>query len=115
MKRVIIGMSGGVDSAVAASILIEKGYEVEGLFMKNWEEESEFCSAKGIIARQIISSPSNWRSKLPLDEWLKDQKVVGIYGVDTRALVRHLRESGTLNGIISSDPKYSISDLKISL
>ena len=39
-------MSGGVDSAVAASILIEKGYEVEGLFMKNWEEESEFCSAE---------------------------------------------------------------------
>ena len=46
MNRIIIGMSGGVDSAVAASILIEKGYEVEGLFMKNWEEESEYCSAE---------------------------------------------------------------------
>ena len=46
MSRITVGMSGGVDSAVAASILIEKGYEVEGLFMKNWEEESEFCSAE---------------------------------------------------------------------
>ena len=46
MSRIIVGMSGGVDSAVAASILVDKGYEVEGIFMKNWEEESEFCSAE---------------------------------------------------------------------
>ncbi|SVB79401.1 uncharacterized protein METZ01_LOCUS232255, partial [marine metagenome] len=40
-------MSGGVDSAVAASILVEQGYNVEGLFMKNWDEEdTEFCSAE---------------------------------------------------------------------
>ncbi|SVB58633.1 uncharacterized protein METZ01_LOCUS211487, partial [marine metagenome] len=39
-------MSGGVDSAVAASILIEQGHNVEGLFMKNWEENSEYCSAE---------------------------------------------------------------------
>lgn len=46
-KRVIIGMSGGVDSSVAAHLLREGGYEVEGLFMKNWEEDDteEYCSA----------------------------------------------------------------------
>ena len=37
--RVIVGMSGGVDSSVAALLLIQQGYQVEGLFMKNWEEE----------------------------------------------------------------------------
>ena len=40
-KKVIIGMSGGVDSSVSAFILQQQGYQVEGLFMKNWEEDDE--------------------------------------------------------------------------
>ena len=50
--RVIVGMSGGVDSSVAAARLIDAGYQVEGLFMKNWEEDDDpdYCTAKHDLA-----------------------------------------------------------------
>jgi len=51
-EKVIVGMSGGVDSSVAALMLVQQGFQVEGLFMKNWDEDddSEYCTAKQDLA-----------------------------------------------------------------
>jgi tRNA-specific 2-thiouridylase len=50
--RIIVGMSGGVDSSVAAYLLVQAGFEVQGLFMKNWEEDdgTEYCTAMEDLA-----------------------------------------------------------------
>ncbi len=47
-KNIIVGLSGGVDSAVTAHILKQQGHNVRGLFMKNWEadDDDEYCSSK---------------------------------------------------------------------
>ena len=67
-QKVVIGMSGGVDSSVAAWMLKEQGYEVVGLFMKNWEDDddSEFCSSR--------------------QDWIDAASVADVVGVDIEAV-----------------------------
>ncbi len=67
-KRVVIGMSGGVDSSVSAWLLKEQGYEVIGLFMKNWEDDddSEYCSTR--------------------EDWIDAVSVADVLGVDIEAV-----------------------------
>jgi carbamoyl-phosphate synthase small subunit len=63
--------------------------------------ESRRIWAEGFIVKEASRRPSNWRAEQPLDEYLKESGVVGIQGIDTRALTRHLRDAGTQQGVIS--------------
>ncbi len=67
------------------------------------DEESSQPQVRGVIARNICFKPSNWRSTQSLPEYLKQHKIVAIYGVDTRALTRKLRSIGAMNGAISTE------------
>ncbi|OON82098.1 glutamine-hydrolyzing carbamoyl-phosphate synthase small subunit [Streptomyces tsukubensis] len=68
------------------------------------DPESGRIWVSGYVVRDPARLPSNWRSRRGLDEELADQGVVGISGVDTRALTRHLRESGAMRvGIFSGE------------
>jgi carbamoyl-phosphate synthase small subunit len=64
--------------------------------------ESRKPFVKGFIVKEYTPNPSNWRATQPLHEYMKQQGIVGIHGIDTRSLVRHLRDAGAQEGIIST-------------
>lgn len=66
------------------------------------DEESDRPQVKGAIARNICHRPSNWRSTQSLHDYLKQHQIPGIYGIDTRALTRKIRNFGAMNGGIST-------------
>ena len=70
-------------------------------------EESSAPAAKaavGTIFREPITPPSNWRSDVPFDEWLIKNGIIGLSGVDTRALTRRIREQGMPKAVIAHAP-----------
>ncbi|UFS70476.1 glutamine-hydrolyzing carbamoyl-phosphate synthase small subunit [Geomonas sp. RF6] len=64
--------------------------------------ESKQLYLSGFIVREYQDCYSNWRATMSLDAYLKENGIVGIQGIDTRALTRHLRDKGAQNGIIST-------------
>ncbi len=62
-------------------------------------------SARGAIFRDLPTDAANWRSESDLDGWMKQRGVVGLSGVDTRALTRIVRDRGAPHGVIAHDPE----------
>lgn len=69
--------------------------------------ESPHCWLKGYIVREWCEVPSNFRCEKTIDEFLKEQHVIGLYGVDTRQLTRIIRECGVMNGAITTEDVYA--------
>lgn len=67
------------------------------------DSESKKSWVSGYIMREMCEYPSNFRCKMSLDDYLKEQKVVGLQGIDTRKLTRILRNNGVMNGVIYTE------------
>lgn len=64
------------------------------------DNEADRIVAKGLIVKEKITEPSNWRATDTLEQWLRKQGITGIYGIDTRALTLHIRENGPQNALL---------------
>lgn len=65
----------------------------------------------GLIVRELSRMASNFRKDVTIQEFLDEQGIPGIAGIDTRALTKILREKGTMNGMITSDESYDLNDI----
>jgi carbamoyl-phosphate synthase small subunit len=76
--------------------------------------ETTGTGARGLILREDITAPSNFRSEWPLDQWLRARQMPGVCGIDTRALTRRIRDHGAPNGVIahSASGKFDIAALQ---
>jgi carbamoyl-phosphate synthase small subunit len=84
------------------------------------EDDTETVNAaaasgvRGCVLKADITDPANFRATRPLDQWLKARGIVGIAGVDTRALTARIRDDGMPNGIVAHDPdgNFDVAALK---
>jgi carbamoyl-phosphate synthase small subunit len=100
------GMSGYqetlTDPSYHRQVVVMTAPHIGNTGMNDEDPESSRIWVAGYVVRDPARIPSNWRSRRSLDSALRDQGVVGISGVDTRALTRHLRERGAMRVGIST-------------
>ncbi|MGN0580250.1 MAG: carbamoyl phosphate synthase small subunit [Ruminococcus sp.] len=84
--------------------LVTQTFPLIGNYGVNKEDnESARSYVKGYIVREICDAPSNFRCEGKIDDFLTDNNIIGICGIDTRRLTRIIRETGVMNGVITTD------------
>ncbi|OXM64770.1 MULTISPECIES: glutamine-hydrolyzing carbamoyl-phosphate synthase small subunit [Amycolatopsis] len=92
------------DPSYHRQIVVQTAPQIGNTGWNDEDDESARIWVSGYVVRDPARTPSNWRSRRTLDEELARQGVVGISGVDTRTLTRHLRERGAMRaGVFSGD------------
>jgi len=83
--------------------IVTMTYPLIGNYGINAEDvESGGLALRGFVIRELCQEPSNYRSKMSLDAYLREHNVIGLEGIDTRALVRRIRSEGAMTGVLSS-------------
>lgn len=80
-----------------------------GIIPEDFEGE---CLLKGYVVREQCETPSNFRCRETLDSFLKEKGVPGIYGVDTRAITKKIREHGVMNAVICGEIPTDLTEVK---
>lgn len=92
--------------------IVTMTYPLIGNYGINLEDmESSRPQVRGFIVREKCTMPNNFRCELTLEDYLKQNKIIGLEGIDTRALTKVLRNSGTMKGIIVLD-ESTLEDVK---
>ena len=100
------------DPSYHRQIVVQTAPQIGNTGWNDEDDESGAIQVAGYVVRDPSRSPSNWRSRRPLHVELARQGIVGVAGVDTRALVRHLREQGAMrSGVFSGDRLASDAEL----
>lgn len=99
------------DPSYAGQILTFTSPHIGNVGCNSDDDESERVFAAGCIVRELSSVESNFRSELSLSDYLKNERIMGISGLDTRALVTHLRNNGAQMGAMAAGDSISIEKL----
>ncbi|MCR1159995.1 glutamine-hydrolyzing carbamoyl-phosphate synthase small subunit [Paenarthrobacter sp. UW852] len=101
------------DPSYARQLVVQTAPHIGNTGVNSEDAESRRIWVAGYIVRDAARRPSNWRSERSLDDELTDQGVVGIQGVDTRAITRHLREHKTMRAGIFSGEAAQATDKEL--
>jgi carbamoyl-phosphate synthase small subunit len=83
--------------------IVTMTYPLIGNYGVNLEDvESRGLSLRGFVVRELCREPSNFRAQKPLDEYLREASIIGLEGIDTRALVKRIRVQGAMTGVLST-------------
>jgi carbamoyl-phosphate synthase small subunit len=98
------------DPSYHGQIVVQTAPMIGNTGWNDEDDESSGIQVAGYAVRDPARMPSNWRSKRGLDDALREQGIVGIAGIDTRALVRHLRERGAMRAGVFSGADLRADD-----
>ncbi len=101
------------DPSYARQLVVQTAPHIGNTGVNKDDAESRRIWVAGYIVRDAARRPSNWRSERSLDEELVEQGIVGIQGVDTRAITRHLREHKTMRAGIFSGAAAAATDKEL--
>jgi len=92
------------DPSYAGQIVVMTYTQIGNVGVNPEDDESRRPCLEGFVVKEVFEQPSNWRAKESLPRYLERCGIPGIAGIDTRALVRRIREGGAQIGVLSTDP-----------